>query len=130
MATVKLNGILTDVFPIERPTGNFFKKVFWLKEPDTERYPQHWQIELHNDDTKRLDGISVGDRLVVEVEIRGKKYSGGSGEAIYNTLKAVGILVTQKAETVPNKAGTFKPIHKPGREHDQDRKKEQGELPL
>lgn len=71
--TSKLTGILTDVFPVET-TPKFSKKVFWLKQPDTERYPQHWELELHTPDIDRLKGIKVGDRLECEVEIRGRKF--------------------------------------------------------
>jgi len=123
--TSKLTGILTDVFPVET-TPKFSKKVFWLKQPDTERYPQHWELELHTPDIERLKGIKVGDVLECEVEIRGRKFKRrAGGEGIFVTLKCTGILVLDKLD-VPG----FKAKIKPGREHDDDRKKEQGELPL
>lgn len=123
--TSKLTGILTDVFPVET-TPKFSKKVFWLKQPDTERYPQHWELELHTPDIDRLKGIKVGDRLECEVEIRGRKFKRrAGGEGIFVTLKCTGILVLDKLD-VPG----FKARPKAGREHDDDRKKEQGELPL
>lgn len=124
--TIKLTGILTDVFPTEI-TKTVTKKKFWLKEPDTERYPQHWELELVGQDADRLKGIKVGDRLECEVEVRGRKFKrrDGSGEGIFTMLKCVGILVLDKLE-VPG----FVARKKAGREHDDDRKKEQGELPL
>lgn len=122
----KLQGILTDVFPVET-TPKFSKKVFWIKQPDTERYPQHWSLELHGQDVERLKGIKIGDALECEVEIRGRKYKrrSGAGEDIFITLKCIGILVLEKLD-----APGFTAKKKPGREHDDDRKKEQGELPL
>lgn len=121
----KLQGVLTDVFPIET-TAKFTKKVFWLKQPDTERYPQHWELELHTADIDRLKGIKLGDRLECEVEIRGRKFRRREGgEGIFTTLKCIGILVLDKLE-VPG----FTAKKRPGREHDDERKKEQGELPL
>lgn len=121
----KLQGILTDVFPVET-TPKFAKKVFWIKQPDTERYPNHWELELHSPDIDRLKGIKVGDRLECEVEVRGRKFKRrAGGEGIFITLKCLGIQVLDKLE-----APGFTAKKKPGREHDDDRKKEQGELPL
>lgn len=130
MSTAKLIGILTDVFPVETPHPNFKKKVFWLREPDTERYPQHWEIELHQEDTDRLKGVEIGDRLECEVECRGRKWHARGEDKIFTSLKCIGIKVLGKAITVPNKAGSFKPITKPGRESDADRKDPQSTLPM
>lgn len=118
-----LTGILTDVFPVET-TPNFSKKVFWIKQPDTERYPQHWSLELHGKDVDRLKNLKVGDRIKCEVEIRGRKYKKRTGgEDIFITLKCNGIELLDKLE-VPG----FKAKAKPGREHDDDRQNAQGAL--
>lgn len=123
--TIKLTGILTDVFPVET-TPTFSKKVFWLKEPDTERYPQHWEIELHTADIDRLKGIKIGDRLECEVEVRGRKFKRrAGGEGIFLSLKCTGILVLDKLD-----APGFKAKTKPGRESDDDRHEPQTTLPL
>lgn len=129
MAVVRLIGVLTDVFPPEF-FSNFTKKVFWLKEPDTERYPQQWQLELHQNDIDRLKGIAIGDRLECEVEIRGKKWSSSRGEGVTNTLRCIGILVISRSETVAGSLGSYIPKTKAGREADKDRPKQQGELSL
>ena len=130
MSTAKLTGILTDVFPIEN-FPNFSKKVFWLKQPDTERYPQHWELELHGQDWKELNGKNVGDVLECEVEVRGKKYKKrDTREAIILSLKCVGMRVVKRVETTSGKVGSYKPTTKPGREPDDDRPQPQTELPL
>jgi hypothetical protein len=103
--TVKLQGILTDVFPVEH-FGNFSKRVFWLKEPDTLSSPQHYQLECHNDDVRRLDQYSLADKLECEVEIRGKKFSKGGKEFVIVSLKCVGILLKERLDApgyVPKK---------------------------
>lgn len=121
----KLTGILTDVFPVETKP-NFSKKVFWLKQPDTERNPQHWSLELHTADIDRLKGIAIGDRLECEVEIRARKWRRNNGEEyISTTLKCIGIRVLDKLV-----APGFVAKKKPGREEDGDRQKPQMDLPL
>jgi hypothetical protein len=90
--TSKLTGQLTDVFPVEPITPNFSKRVFWLKQPSTERYPQHWEIELHQGDVGQIDAFKIGDTLQADVEIRGKHYVGrGNKEGIITSLKCTGL---------------------------------------
>lgn len=126
MSTIKLVGILTDVFPVEtRP--NFSKKVFWLREPDTERFPNHWEIELHTQDIGRLQGIAIGDRLECECEVRGRKWNARGKDKVFVSLKCIGLRILSKLETVP---GKFKAKTKAGREADDDRAKPQIDLPL
>lgn len=92
----KLTGVLTDVFPAETK-GNFTVRVFWLKQPDTERYPQHWQLELHNQDVDRLKGINSGDTLRCEVEIRGRLYTDrNQNKKIFVSLKCTGLEVLKR----------------------------------
>lgn len=113
MATIKLQGILTDVFPYET-FPNFTKRVFWLKQPDTERYPEHWEIQLHNDDGKRIDEFKPGDTLECEVEVRGKKWKKGDGrEGIIVSLKCIGIRRLQVMGPPPPTSRTSS--YRPGR---------------
>lgn len=127
--TAKLTGILTDVFPVETFPNGFVKKIFWLKQPDRERYPQHWSIELHNEDTKQLNRVAIGDRLEVEVEIRGRKYfKRDRSEGIVVSLVCVGMRILDKLDTAPNAAGNYVQKVKPGRESDADRQGPQGTL--
>lgn len=102
MATIKLIGLLTKVFPIEL-SPKFTKKLFWITEPGTERYPNHWELELHQQDTGRLQGIEIGDRLECECEVRGRKWAVKGEDRIFTSLKCVGIKMLQHLETVPGK---------------------------
>lgn len=113
-STIKLTGVVTDVFPIEN-FSNFSKRAFWVKEPDTERYPQHWELELHGQDADRLKGVAIGDQVVCEVEIRGRKYNkrNGGGEGIMNSLKCVGLAVTKKMPSAPGYVEKLKPGREP-----------------
>lgn len=88
--TSKLSGVITDIF---RPEfiGNFTKRVFWLKQSDRERYPQHWSVELWGEDCKELERYQIGDEVDVDVEIRGKYWQKGDRESVFNTLKVIGM---------------------------------------
>jgi hypothetical protein len=93
--TSKLIGFITDIFPVETKP-NFAKQIVWIKQPDTERYPQHWQVEVHNSDIDRLRHFKRGQKVEAEVEIRGRKWTKQSGEeSIMTTLKLVGMAVIE-----------------------------------
>lgn len=109
----KLVGLITDIFPTETPNPNFVKRVFWVKQPDTERHPQHWEVELHGDDCKRLEGFKIGDKVEVEVEIRGRKWTNPNrSEKIFTSLKATGLLLLNRAEIAPGPVSGYKPRKK------------------
>jgi len=91
MSTVNLIGIITDIFPAQNVTPQFVKRVFWVREPDTNPYPQHWEIEVLNEEIKRLQGFSVGDPVEAEVEVRGRQYTRGGSKSIFNSLKCTGL---------------------------------------
>lgn len=103
--TTKLSGILTDKFPPETITATFSKRVFWLVQGGAERYPQHWQVELYNEDMKRLDEYSIGDLLEAEVEVRGKKWTKGIQANIILSLKCIGLRRLDNLPHPPTRKG-------------------------
>jgi hypothetical protein len=98
---VKLTGILTDVFPTETFPSGFAKRVFWLKQPDVERYPQQWEIELHGQDVTQIDRHEVGDTLEAEVEVRGKKWVKAGRQGVFMSLKCTGLREIHKLVPKP-----------------------------
>lgn len=126
--TIKLTGILTDVFPVEN-FASFSKRPFWVKQPDTEQYPQHWELELHTRDIDRLKGIFSGSLIECEVAIKGKQFDrrNGGGKGVINTLQCIGIKVIKPMERTPP---GFKPKPQPGRQADKDRIDPQGDIPF
>ena len=126
--TIKLTGILTDVFPVEN-FSNFSKRPFWVKQPDTEQYPQAWELELHTRDIDRLKGIFSGDLIECEVAIKGKRFTrkNGNGDGIINTLQCIGIKVIRRLERTPP---SYKPKPQAGRQADADRVDPQADIPF
>lgn len=123
--TTKIKGILTDVFPVEtRPS--FSKRVIWIKEPDTERYPQHWEVELHGADIRAAEKLKIGDSIEMEVEVRGRQYKRRDGsKAIFLTLKANSLELKDRLNTTNT---GYKA--KPGSHDDKVESRKDPELPL
>ncbi len=97
MVKLNLTGTITDIFREEQVSDKLTKRTFWLIEPDRERYPQHWEIELHNDDCKRLKDFRIGQVVECEVELRGRLYERGIKKFIYNSLKCIGLKAVPQA---------------------------------
>lgn len=99
----KLTGYITDIFPTETFQSGFAKRVFWLKQPDTERYPEHWKVELHRADVDQLNRFQVGDLVTAEVEVRGKKWERNNQQDIVLSLKCVGLELKERLAPAPPK---------------------------
>lgn len=67
----------------------FSKREFVLEIADNPKYPQHVAFEFTGDRCAVLDDFSVGDRVRVEFQLRGREWRSPSGEVKYfNTLSA------------------------------------------
>ena len=52
-----------------------------------EQYPQRLEIQFTQDKTAELDKFSAGDKVKIEVNLKGREVSKQSGEiAVYNTI--------------------------------------------
>ncbi len=92
----KLMGIITDIFPTETFPSGFAKRVFWLKQPDSERYPEHWKVELQRQDVEQLNRYQVGDHVTAEVEVRGKKWDKAGRQDIILSLHCIGLELRER----------------------------------
>lgn len=96
-----LTGIITDIFPAE-VYGNFEKRVLWLKQPDSEKYPEHWQIEFHQGNANQLDNFKVGQSVEITVDIKGRGWEKGGKKSIFVTLKATDIVKQGESKPTPS----------------------------
>lgn len=59
-----------------------FKKRELVVTTD-EQYPQHIQIEFHQDKCDLLNGLSIGQEVKVSINFRGREWVNPQGEAKY-----------------------------------------------
>lgn len=97
MPRIQISGYITDIFPSEI-FGNFEKRMFWLIE-DEAKYPNEYQLELHQGDCNLLDKFKTGDLVECQVDVRGKKFSKGGRDFIFNSLKVWKISKTGYGQT-------------------------------
>lgn len=91
MATAALQGRITDIFDTEVITEKFQKRCVWVEELGS-KYPSHWEVEFHQQQTSDLDRFQVGQSVIITAEVRGRKGTARNGEErIYTHLKATHI---------------------------------------
>lgn len=74
-----------------------FKKREFVVTTD-EQYPQHIQLEMTQGKCDDLNGVNIGDKVKVSINIRGNEWVNPQGETKYfNTLQGWRIEVTEKA---------------------------------
>ena len=83
----KATGKLAVINPTVQVTEKFSKREFVIETEDT--YAQHVIFQLANDNTHKLDGLSIGDSVEVSFNLRGREWTNPQGEVKYfNTLEA------------------------------------------
>ena len=85
----KVEAVVTDIFPTDKITDRFSKRVIWIKTD--EQYPQVWEVQFANQNIDLLDNIEVNDRVEIQFGIQGKKSDKNGNERIINSINGFGI---------------------------------------
>ena len=85
----KVEAVVTDIFPTDKITDRFSKRVIWIKTD--EQYPQVWEVQFVNQNIDLLDNIEVNDRVEIQFGIQGKKSDKNGNERIFNSINGFGI---------------------------------------
>ena len=85
----KVEAVVTDIFPTDKITDRFSKRVIWIKTD--EQYPQVWEVQFANQNIYLLDNIEVNDRVEIQFGIQGKKSDKNGNERIFNSINGFGI---------------------------------------
>lgn len=98
--TVKITGMITDIFPPEI-RGNFEKCVVWIQEPGTDARREHWALEFWQGDATIPESFKVGQMVTCNVDIKGKHWSKDGRSGIIVTLKCFKMDRVQGAAPAP-----------------------------
>lgn len=90
MSEIIRTGEVINVFPEQKITDNFTKRVLWLKTD--EQYPQTLEIQFVNQNVDLLDKFSSGDRAEVTFGVNGKLNSKGGEDRVFNSLTGYRII--------------------------------------
>jgi hypothetical protein len=84
---IKITGTIKKIFPIEKKSNNFDKRLFWF-EDDDEKYKNIFQIELWKADVDMIDSYAVGDLVTLYIDLKGKQWTNADKkEFVTNSMK-------------------------------------------
>lgn len=81
MSDLKLQGFIVAIFEEIQITDTFVKREFVI-ETD-EDYPQVVKFELTQDKCKLIAGYKVGEQVIVNFNVRGRKWTNKEGQDKY-----------------------------------------------
>jgi hypothetical protein len=82
----KLTGTIKVANKTVQVTEKFSKREFIVTDEDG-MYPQDISFQLSQDSCPKLDGFTVGDKIEVSFNLRGREWTSPTGEVKYfNTL--------------------------------------------
>ena len=91
MQNAIIEGKILNIFETEAKTEKFQIRVLWLENKE-DKYIRHYEVEFQNRATADLDAFREGQKVQVEVEPRGWKFTTKAGEEkIKMSLTAKGI---------------------------------------
>jgi translation initiation factor IF-3 len=99
-----IEGKLHTKFDTQQVSDSFKKRDFVVDFQENPLYPQFITFQLVQDRVSLIDAFSVGDKIEVTFNLRGREWTGSDMvKKYFNTLEAWRV---QKAEAAPAPANT------------------------
>jgi hypothetical protein len=97
---MNLQGKIIEIYDAKQVSPTFTKREFIVEYASNPSYPQYVKFDLLQDKVSLIDSYSVGDKVDVQFEIKGKPYTNKNNDKIYyNSLNAWKIeLVASKGD--------------------------------
>ena len=80
---IEATGKLHTIFETKQVSERFSKREFVVEMSDNPKYPQVVLFQLTGDRCSQLDGLNVGDQILIEFSLRGREWKSPSGEVKY-----------------------------------------------
>jgi hypothetical protein len=80
---IEIKGTIIKIGDVTKVSEKLSKREVIIETADNPKYPQSIPVELVNDRTSMADGLSVGDSVVAEVDVRGRAWAKPGGDTKY-----------------------------------------------
>ena len=98
---MNVSAKIIEIFETAKVTDSFKKREFVLTD-DSSQYPQDIALQLTQDNCDKLNSVSIGDRLLVKFNLRGRAWNDPKtgNDRYFNSLDAW-FVQKQDASTEP-----------------------------
>ena len=101
MESIKIEGTITAIHPVEVKSEKFSVQRFAVKE-NAEQYPNTFEVQCTGKTIGVLNDYKVGDKVVVNANLNGREYTSKSGQqGIFMTLGLWKIDKAGSAQSAP-----------------------------
>lgn len=103
---MKITGKVHEIGQTQQVSDTFSKRDLVLEYAENPSYPEYIKFDTMQDKTKLLDGLSVGQEIEVDFNLRGRPWTDKTGKVSYfNTLAVWKINAIGNAPVVSNAPG-------------------------
>jgi len=86
--TYTVSGVIIEIYDEQIISDTFKKREFILKHAPNPEYPDFLKLEVVQNKTDLLDKYKVGQEVVVDINLKGKKWEKGEKSGYFNSLQA------------------------------------------
>ena len=99
--TYTVSGEIIEIYDVKIISDNFKKREFILKHAPNPEYPDYLKLEVVQNKTDLLDKYKVGQEVVVDLNLKGKRWEKGKESGYFNSLQAWRIQPASSADSEP-----------------------------
>ena len=100
-ATIQVTGEIIEIDDVKIISDNFKKREFILKHAPNPEYPDFLKLEVVQNKTDLLDKYKVGQEVVVDLNLKGKRWEKGKESGYFNSLQAWRIQPASQEDNEP-----------------------------
>jgi len=99
--TYQVSGEIIEIYDVKIISDTFKKREFILKHAPNPEYPDFLKLEVVQNKTDLLDKYKVGQEVVVDINLKGKKWEKGEKSGYFNSLQAWRIQPASQEDNEP-----------------------------
>lgn len=87
--SLSVSGTIIEISDVQQISDTFKKREFVVEYVENPQYPEFVKFETIQDKCAQLDAYKVGDKLTIQFNLKGRKWTDKTGQVKYfNSLQA------------------------------------------
>ena len=109
--SLSIVGVILEISDVQQIKETFKKREFVLEDTENPQYPEFIKFELIQDKCALLDAYKVGDKVNVQFNLKGRKWTDREGKVVYfNSLQAWRIEVESGSQATATPSSEAAPL--------------------